>query len=1132
MNTAALLLESLRDGAQLWVEGDEVYFQAAEGVLAPDLREELSERKAEIVALLGKRGRYALPSFAQQRLWFLDRWEPGSPYYNIPAPMRLTGQLNVAALEQSLNEIVRRHQTLRTTFPAIEGQPLQAIAPAQPLTLPVVDLRGLEESERKAEARRRAREEARRPFDLARGPLFRAGLLRLGEEEHVLLLTMHHIVSDGWSMGVFRRELETLYEAFSRGEPSPLAELPIQYADFAVWQRRWLQGEVLDRQLSYWKQRLAGVGALELPTDHPRPPVQTFRGTRQSLALSESLTEALKELSRREGVTLFMTLLGAFQVLLSRYTGQEDVTVGSPIANRNRAEIEGLIGFFVNTLALRTDLSGDPTFKELLGRVQEVALGAYGYQDIPFEKLVEELQPERDTSRSPLFQVMFALQNMPQQAPESKDLSLSRLQVESGTAKFDLTLFMSEGPEGLRATCEYNTDLFEADTIARMLKHFRVLLKGVVANPERRLSELPLLTEPERHQLVVEWNDTQADYPKDECVHELFEEQVERTPEAVAVVFEEQRLTYRELNRWANRLAHRLKGMGVGPGVPVGACLERSPEMVAAWLGILKAGGAYVPLDPTYPAERLGFMLEDAAAPVVLTQEATRGALPPAYAARTLCLDMDRAEIERAGTENLRSGATAEHPAYAIYTSGSTGEPKGVCVAHRAVNRLVINADYAPLTGEDVVAQASNAVFDAATWEIWGALLNGARLVILPQEAVLSPRALATEIERHGISALFLTTALFNQVVRENPKAFRPLRHLLFGGEAVDPGRVREVLVEGAPERLLHVYGPTETTTFATWHPVEEVEEGAATVPIGAPIANTEAYVLDGHLRPVPVGVPGELYIGGPGLARGYLNQPALTKEKFIPHPFSDEPGARLYKTGDRVRRRTNGEIEFLGRFDEQVKLRGFRIELGEVESVLDSHASVRESAVVLRGDASEQERLVAYVVPAGPLTLSPKELQAFLRERLPGYMVPTAFVALGALPLTPNGKVDRRALPAPDLSGLPTENAYVEPRTPVEEALAGIWEEVLGLERVGVNDDFFELGGHSLLAVQVIARLNRRFGVELPLRVLFDAPTVAELALAVTQAKAEAEPDIDQVLAQVEQMQGPVVSQESPQGR
>ena len=1053
-------------------------------------------------------------SFAQQRLWFLDQLEPGSAVYNVPGALRLRGSLDVGTLGQSLHEIMRRHESLRTTFSMVEGEPVQVISPSVSVPFHVMDLTECPESEREGEARRLASEEARRPFDLTQGPLLRTTLIRLGKEDHVLLLTMHHIVSDGWSMGVLYRELSVLYEAFSKGQPSPLSSLPIQYADFAVWQRKWLRGEVLESQLSYWKKQLEGVPAvLSLPTDRPRPAVQSFRGQRQSIELSKELTQGLKALSRKEGVTLFMTLLAAFQTLLYRYTGQEDIVVGSPIANRNRTEIEGLIGFFVNTLVLRCNFSGNPTFKELLATVREVALGAYAHQDLPFENLVEELQPERSLSHSPLFQVMFVLQNAPNTALKFEGLSVSPVRVGANTAKFDLTLSMHEAVEGLRGSLEYNTDLFDDATMTRMLDHFEVLLQGIVANPAQRLSNLPLLTEAEKRRLLVEWNDTKTDYPRDRCIHELLEAQVERSPEAVAVVFEGKQLTYRELNQHANQLARFLSKLGVEPRAFIGICMERSLETVVAALAILKAGRAYVPLDPEYPKERLGFMLRDAQTSILLTQERLLERLPESET-RCLCIDTSWESIGQESKENLRSGVSADDLAYVIYTSGSTGTPKGVAVTHRAVNRLVMNTDYAQLTCGDVVAQAANFSFDATTFELWGALLHGARLVVIPQEDVLSPTALAAQIENEGITAMFLTTALFNQLVENIPSALGKLHHLLFGGEAVDPRRVKELLHKSPPKRLLHVYGPTETTTFASWYLVKNVAEDAVTIPIGRPIANTQIYLLDQYLQPVPVGVPGELYIGEDGLALGYHNRPELTAEKFIPHPFSAERGARLYRTGDLARYLSDGNIEFLGRVDHQVKIRGFRIELGEIESVLSQHPALREIVVTAREDVSGDpsaplragKRLVAYVVPNQHRTPTTPELRSFLKEKLPDYMVPSAFVFLDALPLTPNGKVDRRALPSPEDGRPESEESYVAPRTPTEELLAAIWADVLKVERVGIHDNFFDLGGHSLLVAQLFSRMRGAFKTDLPIRYLFEFPTVAGLAAKVvdqTQAGA-----------------------------
>ncbi len=1041
------------------------------------------------------RGRRLPLSFAQQRLWFLDQLEPNSSLYNIPRAVRLAGRLNVTALERSLDEIVRRHEALRTIFAYADGSPVQVIAPAPVTTaaLPLVDLSELPKSEREAQTQRLATEEAQCPFDLSQGPLMRAKLLRLDDEEHVLLLTMHHIVSDGWSMEVFWRELAALYDAFANGQPSPLPELPVQYVDYAIWQRRWLAGEVLDEQLSYWKRQLADLPALQLPTDRPRPAVQTHRGARQELVLPKLLTEALKELSRREGVTLFMTLLAAFQVLLSRYSGQEDIAVGSPIAGRNRAEIEGLIGFFANTLVVRTDLSGDPTFKELLRRVREVALEAYDHQDVPFEKLVEELQPQRDTSRTPLFQVMLTLQNTPGKALELPGLRLTQQELERGTAKFDLTLSMVEGPEGLRGACEYNTDLFEAATITRMLGHLQTLLEGVVANPAQRLSTLPLLTEAERHQLLIEWNDTQIDYPREACIHRLFEEQAERTPDAVAVVFDDQQLTYRELNRRANQLAHHLRRLGVGPEVLVGICVERSPELVVGVLAILKAGGAYVPLDPAYPKERLAFMLEDAQVPVLLTQERLIEGLPR-HAARLVCLDADWPVVAREPEKNPTGGATARNVAYAIYTSGSTGRPKGVLLTHGGLSNLVSWHRQAFAVSEvDRAAQVAGPAFDASVWELWPYLAAGASVYFPDEETRLSPMRLRDWLLSESITISFLPTPLAESALSLDWPDNSVLRIMLTGGE-----KLYRYPSDSTPFTVVNNYGPTENTVVTTSGLVPPTKAGkqADTTPtIGRPIANTQTYLLDRNLEPVPMGVPGELHIGGAGLARGYLNRPELTAEKFVPNPFGDEPGARLYKTGDLARYLPDGSIEFLGRLDYQVKVRGFRVEPGEVETVLTEHPVVRQSVVVAREDEPGDKRLVAYVVPTQRQAPTSGELRALLKAKLPEYMVPSVFVLLEVLPLTPSGKVDRHALPAPEPSRPALEKAYAAPRTPVQEALVSLWVEVLGLGQVGIHDDFFELGGHSLLATRLVSRLCHTFQVELSLSSFFEGPTIAMLA-------------------------------------
>jgi len=1042
-------------------------------------------------------------SFAQQRLWFLDQLEPNSSVYNVPSGLRLKGPLDISALEQSLNEIVRRHEALRTTFSMVEGQPVQRISPSMRLALPVIDLSYLPESEREDEARRLTNEEAQRPFDLERGPLARSVLLHLGSEDHILPLTLHHIASDGWSMSILYRELSALYEAFSNGKPSPLETLPVQYADFAQWQREWLQGDVLGTQLGYWKMQLENVQTLQLPTDRPRPAVQSYRGARQSIVLSRELSEALKTLSRQQGVTLFMTLLAAFQTLLYRYTGQEDIAVGSPIAGRNRREIEELIGFFVNTLVLRTDLSGDPSFLEVLGRVRESSLEAYAHQDVPFEKLVEELQPTRNLSQNPLFQVMFILQNAPREALEFAGLTMSSVKIDSTKAKFDLTLSIQNEGEGLRGSLQYSSDLFNLETITRMLGHFRNLLEGIVANPEQRISEIPLLTEAERHQLLVEWNDTRRDYPKDKCIHQLFEEQVERTPEAAAVVFEDQQLTYRELNNRANQLAHYLQKLGVSPEVLVGICLERSLEMIVALLGILKAGGVYVPLDPGYPKERLAFMLQDTQADVLMTQERLVQVLPH-HRAQLVCLDADWEKFIQQSSENPLRQTTAEDAAYVIYTSGSTGKPKGVLVSHGSIaNHCVDIQRYYELDEKDRVLQFASLNFDASIEQILPTLISGATLVLRGSE-VWTPEELQTKILDSELTVVNLPTAYWHHVAQawadgSESIASHGLRLVIVGGEGMSPNALR--LWQQTPlnrVRLLNAYGPTETTITATSFEISpdySTDTPSRMIPIGRPLGNRKIYILDRYGNPVPIGEAGELHIGGDGLARGYLNRPELTAEKFIGNPFSNDGAARLYKTGDRARYLPDGNIEFLGRMDNQVKLRGYRIELGEIEAVLGQHPAIREAVVTVREDNPGHKQLVGYVVDRMLSELKVSELRGYLKEKLPEYMVPSAFVFLDKLPLTANGKVDRRALPAPTQSRPELDETFSVPRTPTEDLLANIWAVVLKLEKVGIHDNFFDLGGHSLLATQVMSRLTKAFQIELPLRSLFESPTVAGLA-------------------------------------
>jgi len=1040
-------------------------------------------------------------SFAQARLWFLDQLQPSSAFYNIPLALRLSGQLNIEALQSSINEIIGRHEALRTNFTTQEGQPVAVIAATLNCQLQVVNLLHIRESSREIEAQRLARVEANRPFNLEREPLLRGMVLQLGETEYVLLFTMHHIISDGWSLGVFTHELTELYKAFGTGMTPVLPSLPVQYADFALWQRQWLQGEILEAQLDYWKQQLNDAPALlELPTDRPRPADQTLRGGYHYTALSLELSGKLSALSKRTGVTLFMTLLAAFVTLLYRITSSDDIVVGTPVAGRNRQEIEGLIGFFVNTLVLRTHLGGDPSFEDVLLRVREVALGAYTHQDLPFEQLVEALQPTRSLSYTPLFQVMFALGEKSIPSFELPELTVSSYAVEIGTAKFDLTLSMENTADGLVGVWEYNVDLFDETTIARMVGHFQTLLEGIVANPQQRVSQLPLLTLRERHQLLVEWNNTTKEYPQDKCIHQLFEEQVTRSPNAIAVVFEDKQLTYLQLNQRANCLAHHLKTLGVGPEVLVGICVERSLEMIVGLLGILKAGGAYVPLDLTYPSSRLAYMLEDSSAPVLLTQAHLVEKFSQ-HKAHTVCLDSDWEKIAQESSLNPRSTVTPDKKIYVIYTSGSTGKPKGVIVPHQAVNRLVLNTNYINFQSTDVVAFASNFSFDAATFEIWGALLHGAKLIGVSKDVVLSPNDFAEFIQKQEISVLYLTAPLFNQMASLVPSAFRSVQHLLFGAEAVEPTWVKEVLKNGPPSRLLHLYGPTESTTFATWYLVQDVPEGAKTIPIGRPISGTRCFLLDAHKQPVPVGVPGEFYIGGDNLAQGYLNLPDVTAEKFISNPFSNEPGSRLYKTGDKARYLPDGNIEFLGRIDNQVKIRGFRIELGEIEAVLALNPVVRQTLVVALEDVPGHKYLVAYIVPNHDSALASSDLRGFLKEKLPDYMIPGAFVMLDALPLTPNGKVDRKALPIPNTARQELQADKVAPRTRFEEILAQIWREVFHRDILSIHDNFFELGGDSILSIQIIFKANSA-GLHLTPKQIFQHQTIADLAAVATTTK------------------------------
>ncbi|ACK67643.1 amino acid adenylation domain protein [Rippkaea orientalis PCC 8801] len=1199
---------------KLWLEEGRVRCRATKGKLTPELHHQLSARKQEILKFLQSNQLNTSPiisqiksvsrseplplSFAQQRLWFLDQLEGQKAAYNEVGVIRLEGTLNASLLSQSFEEIIRRHEILRTNLQTKGEEVFQVISESKTLEIKTIDIASVPTIQQPEALKQIASREIEIPFNLEQDLLLRVALIRLTEKSHILLVVMHHIVCDGWSFGILIEELSTLYKAYQEGKSSPLPELTIQYADFAVWQREWLTGETLEKKLDYWTEKLSGLPPLlELPTDYRRPPVQSFKGSHISFNLNSEISEKLKQLSQQTGVTLFMTLLTAFSILLSRYSRQKDIAIGSPIANRNRGEIESLIGFFVNTLVMRVNLQDNPTVEELLTQVKKSCLEAYSHQDVPFEKLVEELKPERNMSYSPMFQVMFVLQNTPSQELSLPGLTLSSVEIEYNIAKFDLTLSMSETDNGLAGDWEYNTDLFERETIERMIGNFQVLLEEIVSNPQEKIGKLTLLTEVEKDKILVEWNDTKRDYPKDKCIHQLFDEQVEKTPDAIALVYEEEQLTYRELNQKSNQLAHYLQKLGVKPDTLVGICVDRSLEMIIGLLGILKAGGAYVPIDPNYPAQRIEYMLSDARVNLLLTQERFKS-LFLKFSEQILFWEHDQTNWLEEIQTNPINQTELNHLAYINYTSGSTGQPKGVMIPHKGVVRLLINPNYVDLDSQTNLLHLSPIAFDASTFEIWGALLHGGKCVLF-SEKIPTALALKQTIEKHKINTLWLTSALFNSVVDELPDTLGEIKQLLTGGEALSVNHINQALKVLPSTQLIDGYGPTESTTFTCCYLIPpSLASDILAIPIGKPISNTQVYILDTNLQPVPIGVAGELHIGGDGLARGYLNRPELTAEKFIVNPFDPTGESRLYKTGDLCRYLRDGNLEYIGRIDHQVKIRGFRIELGEIESILSIHPDIRESVVIAREDQPGNKRLVAYLVSkliperlhyvkacqleikgktypvesedfsvggmglgkipvelgindpvkvqiqlpgqespswlSGKViwyrdnhggiewTLTSQEservkqsyqlikeelgviaslqrslsqgLREYLKEKLPDYMVPSAFVLLEKLPLTPNGKIDRKALPAPDWSNRGQED-YIAPQTPNQEILASIWQNVLPKEKIGVKDNFFELGGHSLLATQVISRIRETFSLDLPIRSVFENPTLEELA-------------------------------------
>jgi amino acid adenylation domain-containing protein len=1095
---AAQIVARLRNEVKIEVSLRVLFECPTPAAMANDIQSQIeSSQKTSAPALCAaKRGNEAPLSFAQQRLWFLDQLEPGSSSYNICRAIQIRGRLDLDKLRQSLEAIVMRHEILRTTFASHDGRAVQVIHPNARSPFALIDLTECPATEFRAEVERLATHEQQASFDLTEGPLLRTKLLRLDDEKSLLLLTIHHIISDGWSIGLFLSELAAFYCAVQNDQAVDLPPLPIQYADYALWQRRCLNDDSLKEQLDYWKQQLQNSPpALDLATDYPRPAAQSFRGAQQSVLLSRELSDAVQTISQREGVTPFMTLLAAFQTLLFRYSGQDDIVVGSPTAGRAMVQTENLIGLFVNTLVLRSDLSGNPSFRELLGRVREVALGAYANQDVPFERLVEELQPERSLDRTSLFQVMFTLQNTPTPVLRENGLNLTPVRLGKTTAKFDLALEMSDEGGQLRASLEYRTDLFTATTTARMLGHFQTLLEAAAFNPAESIANTPLLTKDERQQVLLEWNETHAEFPAESCVHQLFEDQAEKAPASIAAVFEDQQLTYGELNSRANQLARYLRKQGLGPDVLVGICVERSLGMLVGLLGILKAGGAYVPLDPSFPKERLGFMIADADVRILLTEQKLVSDLPPHHA-QVVCLDSDREIIARESAENPVDAATSDNLAYVIYTSGSTGRPKGVQISHRALTNFLCSVQREPgLTSDDILLSVTTLSFDIAGLELYLPLIGGARLVIASREVSIDAIRLQEKFVETGATIMQATPATWKMLIDAGWQGNERLK-ILCGGEALSRELARQLLERCG--QLWNMYGPTETTIWSTMCRVESPD---VLISIGRPLANTEMYLLDQNLNPVPVGVAGELHIGGEGLARGYLNRPELTSEKFIRNPFSSDPGSRIYKTGDLARYLPDGKIECLGRVDDQVKIRGFRIELGEIESVLRRHESVRECVVVAREDVPAGKLLVAYVVAACEAKIDSNELRAFMQTELPDYMTPAVMVELPELPLTPNGKVNRRALPAPDYDAQ-TQAGYVAPRTLIEELLAGIWAEVLKVSRVGVNDNFFELGGHSLLATQVVSRVLQTFGKQLPLAALFEGPTIAGMAERIEAAR------------------------------
>jgi aspartate racemase len=1119
----ALLFELSQKDAHLWLEGDRLRYRAAKDAITPDLLAVIKDRKAEIVQFLrqatgisssqlppivkiDRSGTLPL-SFGQQRLWYLHQFEPDSSSNNVPVVVRFNGILNIAVLEQSLQAVTRRHEVLRTRFPSVGDQSTQVIEPDVDLTLPVIDLRYLQAEKREAEALKLATEEAHRPFDLAKSPILRVLLLQLSDDEYLLVWNMHCIICDGASSDVFYQDLTAIYAAFIDGKPSPLKELPTQYVDFAHWQRQWLQGEVLESQINYWRQKLEGsLSVIPLPTDHPRPAkVQTYQGDRRARMLPKSLNDSLSSLSQKLGGTLFMTLIATFETLLHRYSQKDDILISFASAGRGEMETEGLIGFFSNTLIQRINFDGNPTFRELFNRVREASLEANTHQDLPFEKLVEELSPDLSNSRSPLFQVKFAL-NPPwsngrgMASVKLPDLTITSLfgYIYHGKTKYDLILVMREQDEGLGMVFDYNADLFEASTISRMLVHLENLLEGIVANPDQKISELPLLGIVEQQKVLYEWNANQTPIPET-CIHQLFESQVEQSPDAIAIISEDEQLTYRELNSRANQLAHYLQSQGVGTETLVAICVEKSVQILVGLLGILKAGGTYIPLDPSYPHERRIDKLKNAQVTLILTQSNMSDSLGDC-GAKVVSLDLELESISQHSIDNPSSSVTPENLAYVIYTSGSTGQPKGVMISHRSmVNHSMAMGRIFELSRQDRVLHFSNISFDAAVEEIYPTWLSGGTLVLPTRKLYTSITYFLEEISQQAITVINLPTAFWHELVHGisilNKSLSAELRLVIVGGEKVSKSTYQKwrSLVGNFP-RWLNTYGPTETTVSATMYEPSESLQTDAEVPIGRAIANLQTYILDRNLQPSPIGTSGELYIGGVGLSRGYLNRPDITAKRFIPNPFSKNPEDRLYKTGDVARYLPDGNIGFIGRADFQIKIRGFRVEPIEIETQLEKYPAVNQSIVLCHDTPNGEKFLVAYLSAGKDQTIDVDELGQFLRQKLPAYMLPSSFIVLDTLPLTPNGKVDRRALIDLDTAQQQNEE-MITPRDELEQQLAIIWQKLLGLSEICINANFFELGGNSLLSVRLVTEIEKIFNYHFPLSSFFQMGTIANIA-------------------------------------